>query len=187
MMELNTFSHGIKKFEIVGESMYLLHSTKTGVLMRGKWYRKWEMEGRKWYLADRVAALEFRDSILSSVYQPVRGDVQYEPQIQKVRRELHRVIHGRTAKQVIVFWGDVNAQIGRKLGAYDKSTAVGRYGFRRTNPQGEDLIDWLTEHGLSWFNSFFYAKKGSTRFKRGNKNGMRLMDSSQEKRTDIEL
>ena len=35
--ELSTFSHGIKKFEIDGESMYLLHSTRTGVLMRGKW------------------------------------------------------------------------------------------------------------------------------------------------------
>ena len=46
--ELNTFSNGIKRFEIDGESMYFLHSTKTGVLMRGKWYRKWETEGRKW-------------------------------------------------------------------------------------------------------------------------------------------
>jgi len=26
--ELNTFSHGIKKFEIDGESMYLVHSMK---------------------------------------------------------------------------------------------------------------------------------------------------------------
>ena len=52
--ELNTVGYGIKKFEIDGESMYLLHSTKTGVLMRGKWYRKWEAEGRKWYPADRV-------------------------------------------------------------------------------------------------------------------------------------
>ena len=32
--ELDTFSHGIKKFEIDGESMYLLYSMKTGVLMR---------------------------------------------------------------------------------------------------------------------------------------------------------
>ena len=71
--ELSTFSHGIKKFEIDGESMYLLHSTRTGVLMRGKWYRTWETEGRKWYPADRVTTVEFRDSILSSVYQPVRG------------------------------------------------------------------------------------------------------------------
>ena len=38
--ELNTFSHGIKKFETDGESMYLLHSMKTGVLMRGIWNRK---------------------------------------------------------------------------------------------------------------------------------------------------
>ena len=34
--ELHTFSHGIKKFEIDGESMYLLQSTKKGVLMRGR-------------------------------------------------------------------------------------------------------------------------------------------------------
>ena len=73
MTELKTFSHGIKKFEIDGESMYLLHSTKTGVLMRGKWYRKWETKGRKWYPADRVTTVEFRDAVLSSVYQPVRG------------------------------------------------------------------------------------------------------------------
>ena len=68
MMELNTFSHGIKKFEIDGESMYLLHSTKTGVLRRGKWCRKCETEGRKWYPAGRVTTVEFIDSILSSVY-----------------------------------------------------------------------------------------------------------------------
>ena len=33
LTELHTFSHGIKKIEIDGESMYLLHSTKTGVLI----------------------------------------------------------------------------------------------------------------------------------------------------------
>ena len=167
--ELNTFSHGIKKFETDGESMYLLHSTKTGVLMRGKWYRKWETEGRKWYPADRVTTVEFRDSILSSVYQPVRGSAQYEQQIQEVRRELERVTHGGTAKQVVVIGGDINAQIGRNIRAYDKSNTVGRYGFRRTNPQGEDQIEWLTEHGLCWVNSFFYMKKRGTWFNRGNR------------------
>ena len=105
MTELNTFSHGIKTFEIDRESMYLLHSTKTGVLIRGKWYRKWETEGRQWYPADRVTTMEFRDAVLSSVYQPVRGSVQYEQQIQEVRRELERVIHGGTAKKVIVIGG----------------------------------------------------------------------------------
>ena len=86
--------------------------------------------------------MEFRDSILSSVYQPVRGSAQYEQQIQEVRRELERVIHGGTAKQVIVIGeGGTNAQIGRSIGAYDKSNAVGRYGFRKTNLQGEDQIE----------------------------------------------
>ena len=60
--ELNTFSHGIKKFETDGESMYLLHSIKAGVMMRGKRYRKWETEGRKWYPADRVTTVEYTDS-----------------------------------------------------------------------------------------------------------------------------
>jgi len=71
--ELNTFSHGIKKFEIDGESMYLVHSMKKGVLTRGKWYRKWETEGREWYPSDGVTTVEFRDAIMSSVYQPVGG------------------------------------------------------------------------------------------------------------------
>jgi len=67
--ELNIFSHDIKKFDIDRDSMYLLNYTKIGVLMRGKWYRKWETEGTKWYPADRATTVEFRDSILSSVYQ----------------------------------------------------------------------------------------------------------------------
>ena len=46
---------------------------------------------------------------------------------------------------------------------------MGRYGFRRINPQGEDQIEWLTEHGLCWVNSFFYMKKRGTWFNRGNK------------------
>ena len=92
--ELNTFSNVIKRFEIDGEGMYFLHSTKTGLLMRGKWYRKWETEGRNWYPADRVTTVELRDSILSLAYQPVRGSAQYEQKIQKVRRKLERVIHG---------------------------------------------------------------------------------------------
>ena len=90
--EFRTFSHGIKKFEIDEESMYLLHSTKAEVFIRGKWYRKWETEGRKWCPADRVTTVEFGDSILSSVYQPVRGSTQYEQQIKEARRELERVI-----------------------------------------------------------------------------------------------
>ena len=36
MTELSTFNYGIKKFEIDGESMYLQHSTKRGVLMSGE-------------------------------------------------------------------------------------------------------------------------------------------------------
>ena len=35
LTELNTLSHSIKRFEIDGESIFLSHSTKTGVLMRG--------------------------------------------------------------------------------------------------------------------------------------------------------
>ena len=35
--------------------------------------------------------------------------------------------------------------------------------------KGEDIIDWLTEHGLCWVNSFFYVKKGSTWLTRANK------------------
>ena len=123
--------------------------------MRGKWYRKLETEGRKWYSADRVTTVEFRGAILSSVYQPVRGSVQYEKQIEEVRRELERVIHGGMGKEVIVIWGDINAQIGRNIGAYDKSNTVGRYGFRKRNPYEEDQIEWLTEHRLCWVNSFF--------------------------------
>ena len=45
---------------------------------------------------------------------------------------------------------------------------MGRYGFRRTNPQVEDL-DWLTEHGLCRINSFIYVKKRGTWFNRANK------------------
>ena len=115
MTEVKTFSHGIKKFEIDGESIYLLHSTITGVLMRGKCYRKWGTERRKRYPADRVTTVEFRDSVLSSVYQPVRGSVQCEQQIQEVRRELGRAIQGRTAKQFIVIGGGINSQIGRNI------------------------------------------------------------------------
>ena len=85
--------------------MYLLHSMKTGALMRGKWYRTWKTEGRKRYPTDRVITVEFRGSVLSSVYQPVKGSVQYEQQIQEMRRELERVIHGLTAKQVTAIGG----------------------------------------------------------------------------------
>ena len=88
--------------------------------------------------------MESRDSILSSVYRPVRGSAQYEQKIQEVRRELERAIHGDTSKQIVVIGGNINAQIGRNIGAYDKSNTVGR----------EDQIEWLTEHELCWVNSF---------------------------------
>ena len=137
--------------------------------MRGKWYRKWETEGRKWYPADRVTTVEVRDSIQSSVYQPVRVTAQYEQKMREMRTELERVIHGGTSKQIVVIGGDSNAQIGRNIGVYDKSNTVGRCGFRRTNPQGEDQIEWLTEHELCWVNSFFYMKKRGTWFNRASK------------------
>jgi len=73
LTELNTFSHGIKKFEIDGESMYLLHSTKTGVLMRG-----WQSNN-------------------SGIYRFINklgGSGKYEQEIEEVRRKLERVIHG---------------------------------------------------------------------------------------------
>ena len=66
-------------------------------------------------------------------------------------------------------WGDINAEIGRNIGAYDKSNTVGRYRFRKTSSQGEDQIEWLTEHGLCRVNSFFYVKKRGTWLNHGNK------------------
>ena len=86
-----------------------------------------------------------------------------------MRRELERVIHGGRSKQVVVIGVDINVQIGRNIGAYDKSNKVGRYGFRRRNPQGEDQIEWLTEHGLCWVNSIFDVKKRGTWFNCGHK------------------
>ena len=73
---------------------------------------------------------------------------------------------GDTAKQAVVIGGDINAQIGRNVGAYDKSNTMGRNGIRKINPQGEDQIEWLT--GL-WVNSFFYVTNRGTWFNRGNK------------------
>ena len=61
--------------------------------------------------------------------------------------------------------GDINAQIGRNVGAYDNGK-IWNYGIRKTNPQGEDQIEWLT--GL-WVNSFFYLKNRGTWFNRSNK------------------
>ena len=49
--------------------------------------------------------MEFRDSILSSVYQPVRGSAQYEQKIQELRRELERVIHEGKLKHIVVIGG----------------------------------------------------------------------------------
>ena len=82
----------------MGKACTFYSLCKKEVLMRGKLYRKWETEGRKWYPADGVTTVEFRDSILSSVYQPVRGSAQYEQQIQEVRRDLERVMHGGYSK-----------------------------------------------------------------------------------------
>ena len=65
--------------------------------------------------------------------------------------------------------GNSNVQIGSNIGAYDKSNTVGRYGFRRTNPQKGDQIEWLAEHGLCWLSSFFYVKKGGTWLNRSNR------------------
>ena len=105
-----TFSHGIKKSEIDGESMYLLHSTKTGILMRGKWYRKWETEGRKCRHEKVVPRRQSNNSGIQRCSSVIgistsQGSVQYEQQIQEVRRELERVIHGGTTKKVIVIGG----------------------------------------------------------------------------------
>ena len=53
----------------------------------------------------KKVVVEFRDSILSSIYQPVRWNAQCEQQIQEVWRELERVRYGGTAKQVVVIEG----------------------------------------------------------------------------------
>ena len=94
-----------------------------------------------------------------------------------------------TSKQVVVIGGggNMNAQFGRNIGAYGKSNTVGIYGFGRTSSQGDDQIEWLTEHGSCQVNSFFYVKKRDIWFNRGYKHVVRLMDSYQEKRRDMEL
>ncbi|KAI8519282.1 hypothetical protein Bbelb_025390 [Branchiostoma belcheri] len=145
----------------MGESedrVALIHSKKSGVLLRGEALQKWKNEGMKKWYGDRVTAVVLGGLRVMSAYQPVWGT--NEESMIEYRRDLERQVAFGGSERLII-GGDFNANVGRGSG---REGVCGKYGVGKMNEAGRDLINWCEEFGLAYVNSYLKHKHRGTWF-----------------------
>ena len=137
----------------------VVHSRRTGIILRGRTLDKWIEEGQnKWFepRATTVTVGEFR---LVAVYQPLWQ--QGAEEIEEYRHQVENQVSISGTDEMLIIGGDHNAHVG---GDSERAQVAGRWGVRYTSEAGRNLLNWCEEHGMAYANSFFRHRSRGTWF-----------------------
>ena len=135
-------------------------TNKAAILMRGRVLKSWCEGGQLVKCEERSIAVRAGELVLISTYQPVfKGNNELE--LEAAKDEVKRLATWAARNDILVIGGDWNAHIG---GGEERQKVCGRFGLRETNGQGEVLLEWLEENGLTNVNSFFNHQRRGTWF-----------------------
>ena len=147
------------------EQAVVVHSMRSGVILRGEALKEWIAGKQQKSFAERVTTTQIGDICLVSVYQHlwsngVKG-------IEKVRKDLENEI-ARTPKGVtLIIGGDFNSHVGRQS---QRDGVCGKYGLStRTGEAGSSLLDWCEENSIQHVNTFYHMPKRGTWFNQMHK------------------
>ena len=82
-------------------------------------------------------------------------------EVEEARDVLAEPVRWAEREEILVVGGDVNAHVGS---GSQRPGVCGRFGLRTSNTAGEELLEWMSENGLSWVNSFFTHRRRGTWF-----------------------
>ena len=97
-------------------------------------------------MSKRTVSVKVKGVQLTSTYQPV-WDGGNSLEVEEEKEVLADHV-GWKGKDLLVVGGDFNAHVG---GGGRKGVS-GRFGLRKSNRQGEDLLEWCEVNGLVYIN-----------------------------------
>ena len=133
------------------ETVAVVHSERAAVLLRGEALKAWSDGGmvKKW--STRTVSVKVRGVVLVSTYQPVWGGAN-RLEVEEEHEILEEHVRWASEEEILVVGGDFNAHVGE---GERRRGVCGKFGLRRSNQQGRNLLEWCENTGLTWVNSYF--------------------------------
>ena len=122
------------------------YSEKAAILMRGRALRSWNDKGQPTKRNKISISVKFMGFSMTSTYQPVYNG-KNEEEIDEAKEHLKDHTNWSKKDETLLVGGVFNAHIGRDE---DRPGICGIFRLRSTNRQGQDLINWCEDNGLSY-------------------------------------
>ena len=139
----------------------VVHSKKAAIMLSGEAVQEWTNSGQKKWFTDRTVAVEFGNMRMVAVYQPQSAHNNNLEIMDAYRAEVEQQIGRSTPRETLIIGDDHNAHVGR---GDERPGVKGKYGLRRSNEAGEELVSWCEANGLALVCSFYPDKRRGTWF-----------------------
>ena len=137
----------------------IIHGARAAVMLRGELLKRWCEDGQKKKVSGRTVSVKVDGVVLVATYMPVSGSAVLE--VEEARDVLAEHVRWAEREEILVVGGDVNAHVGS---GSQRPGVCGQFGLRSSNAAGEEMLEWMSENGLSWKNLFFSHKRRGTWF-----------------------
>ena len=111
-------------------------------------------------VSERSVSVRVKGMVLSAVYVPDSSAANVM-EVEEVLEDLGCHASWARGDELLVIGGDFNAHVG---GEENRKGVCGRFGLRRTNPRGVQLLEWCEANGLVHVNSFYNHRRRGTWF-----------------------
>ena len=141
--------------------MAVVHSKRTGVILRGDMLRRWVEGGQRVTHYDRATTVIIENMRLISIYHPHYIGNDHNIEIDTLRHDIEDQMARSPTEEILILGGDWNAQIGCNQ---ERDRTAGKFGLPSTNEAGTALLDWCESNHLAYANSFIRHRNRGTWF-----------------------
>ena len=166
LSEIRADGEGIEYLGSEEQQVIIVHSTKAGIMLRGKMLQEWREGGRIKWIGERCVSVKISGVGYTATYQPVSYH-NNQDMIELAKEELKEHTDWTKKDEILVVGGDFNAHIGMK--EEGRESVCGKFGLRKTNLQGSELLSFCEVNNLSYCNSFYSHKNRGTWFNNMNR------------------
>ena len=171
LSEVRADNYGIEYFGLEDKQVVIIFSLKAAIMLRGNLLKLWIECGQQKKMSERCVSIKIGKVSYTATYQPVYHHDNQDV-IELAKDELNEHVQWCKSDEILVVGGDFNAHIGG--GEDSRNGTCGKFGLRRTNQQGSELLDFCEDNNLSYCNSFYAHKNRGTWFSNFNKSWYEL-------------
>ena len=129
--------------------MAVVHSKRTGVILRGDMLSRWMGGGQRVTHYDRATSVRIDYHRLISIYHPYGDENNIETDT--LRHDIEDQVARSQREEILVIGGDLNAQIGRNQ---EGDLTAGKFGLLMINEAHINFLNWCKSINLAYVNSF---------------------------------